>query len=889
MPQTAQASSRMQAAPDTRIRTRAGHRRHRLGLLIGSLFVALPAAAQQASSEAIIVTGTRAVGTKATQSMSPIAVLSAEDLATTGQASVLDALLRLEPAFGALAKGVDLSNIVRAATLRGLSANQTLVLVNGKRRNTTAMIATGGGQFGGANGVDLDLIPASAVARIEILKDGAAAQYGSDAIAGVMNIILKTGTDGTLEASYGKFAKSKVNPNGLGDGRTRGLVADKGFSFGDSGYLHVSGEFRDHLYTNQTGPELRPAAYANPTLYGGPIDPYAPTTQGDPAYTLYNVAYNAGYNLNPDVELYSYSTFSRRDANSWQNLRPLAVASASTCTLVPGTTTIIHSNLPGVTTDPGCTSINVGVLAKAYYPGGYFIPKETIKEKNLATAAGARGTVFGDARWDLSVNYGKDIVDIGVANSLNYSYLLTPIVAGTVGGPNGTSPTSAYIGQYNDSMTLVNFDIAKSYDIGLAAPLDVAVGVEARKDTYEILQGDLSSWAAGGLQAFVGMSPIDAGGHSRTEKGAYVDLNTSLAKDWQVGLAGRTERYSDFGSTSNGKLSSRYDFSKAFAVRGTISSGFRAPTLAEQFFTTTTVGPTTANVILPPSSPAAAVVGGAQLKPETSKNISLGFTFTPSRDWRFTADAYSIKIKDRITNVSVSATTSAATAALVSQAIALRGVAVPATATQLSVQFAANRIDMTTKGLDLTAATNTQLGEYGKIDWNFSGTVHKITIDRADPSIFTLAQTWALTDTPPKNKFVGSADWSIGPWRTTLRVTRYGESSTLTGPNGYSFLTYASIRPELDLVGGNIKSTVKAAFISDVEVSYTLGKQWRFTGGINNFTNKAPDQQPELVYKGDPKISASSVNNSTGVGVYSTISPYGLNGAYYYLKAGYKF
>jgi iron complex outermembrane receptor protein len=247
-----------------------------------------------------------------------------------------------------------------------------------------------------------------------------------------------------------------------------------------------------------------------------------------------------------------------------------------------------------------------------------------------------------------------------------------------------------------------------------------------------------------------------------------------------------------------------------------------------------------------------------------------------------------IKIKDRITNVSVSSTTSAATAALVSQAIAARGVAVPATATQLSVQFAANRIDLTTKGLDLTAGTSSDLGKYGRIDWNFSGTLRKISIDKADTSIFTPAALWALTDTPPKNKFVASADWSLGPWKTTLRVTRYGESSTLTGPNGSSFLTYATVRPELELTHGYIKSTVSAAFISDLEVSYELTKQWRFTGGINNLTNKTPERQPDLVVAGDPKIN-NSVANSTGVAVYSTISPYGINGAYFYLKAGYKF
>jgi iron complex outermembrane receptor protein len=882
------------AARSTRHRT---PRRNALALAIGGLSALLAAQAQAQGTDTVIVTGTRAVGTKATQSMSPIAVVTSDELAKTGQASVLDALLRVEPAFSVNAKGGDLSNIVRAATLRGLSANQTLVLVNGKRRNTTAMIATGGGQFGGANGVDLDLIPASAVARIEILKDGAAAQYGSDAIAGVMNIILKTSTDGSIEASWGRFADSKVNPNGLGNGRTRGLVLDKGIALGEDGYVHLSGEFRDHLNTNQTGPELRPVN-TNPAKYGGPFDVYEPNTQGDPAYTLYNVAYNAGYNLTPDLELYSYSTFSSRNAFSWQNNRPLQVARASPCFAVPGTSILVPSTLPGGSTAAvDCTKVNptldVGGLAKAYYPGGFFIPKETIKERNLAAAAGAKGTVFGDARWDLSVNYGKDIVDIGVVNSLNYAYLVVPITAGVVGGPNGVSPTSAFIGQYNNSMFLVNFDIAKSFEIGLAAPLDVAVGVEARKDTYQVMQGDVASWSNGGLQSFVGMTPTDAGSYNRNEKGGYVDLNTSLATDWQVGLAVRTERYSDFGSTTNSKVSTRYDFSKQFAIRGTASTGFRAPTLAEQYFTTTTVGPTSANVIVPPGSPSAALLGGQALKPETSKNISLGFTITPNRDWRFTADFYSIAIKDRITNVSFSSTTSAALDAAVTKAIDTRGVIIPATAAgptgTRSVQFAANRIDLTTKGVDLTAGTNTDLGTYGKIDWNVSGTFRKISIDKADTTLFTPAALWSLTDTPPKNKFVASADWTMGPWKSTLRVTRYGESSTLALPSNASFLTYANVRPELELQNGYIKSTVKAAFITDAEVSYDVTKKLRVVGGINNLTNKTPERQPDLVVNGDPKVSASSVTNSTGVGVYSTISPYGINGAYYYLKAGYKF
>jgi iron complex outermembrane receptor protein len=350
-----------------------------------------------------------------------------------------------------------------------------------------------------------------------------------------------------------------------------------------------------------------------------------------------------------------------------------------------------------------------------------------------------------------------------------------------------------------------------------------------------------------------------------------------------MGAAVRYENFSDAGKTTTGKFSTRYDVSSAFALRGTASTGFRAATLSEQFFTTTNVGPTSASVILPSSSAAAALVGGKPLIPEKSKNLSFGVVVTPSRDLRFTADAYIIKIKDRILQTSVGATSVVpgygGPTGAVRQAIALQGVVLPPTANDAgtSVVYYANSIDLTTKGIDLILSTNTDLAAYGKINWNFAANFKRTTVDRYDAKIFLPASLANLTSTPPKNKIVASADWDTGPWTTTLRVTRYGEATGLSTPTGTSYPT----TPYTEV-------TVKAAFIPDIEVGYKASKSFQLNAGINNFINKTPDHTPDnILYPAagyNPKTT-----NFTGVGVYPTFSPYGINGAYYYLRGSYKF
>lgn len=930
-------SSRITAA--TRRSARQLHllRPSALTLAIGSLAFNLAQAQESTPTvptspssplEQVIVTGTRAVGTKETASITPISVISADTLKKTGQNSVIDALIRLEPSFQAPARGGDVASIVRSATLRSLTANETLVLVNGKRRNTTAYISPGSG----ASAVDLDLIPLSAVERVEVLKEGAAAQYGSDAIGGVLNIILKSGTDGTIQIDAGRFANSKVTDNNLGNGLTKSIAADKGFKLGENGFIHFGGEFRSHDHTNQTGPELRRSPQNNAVTKQGTLTtqgPYpfsadAPAVNGDASYDLASGSYNAGFKLNPDLEIYSFGTYSRRNAASNQNVRPLEFYSASNCFVAPdGSGRVIHTyplggapaatcstytlNSTNASTVSGAQSlINV---AKSYYPGNYFIPVETLREKNLALALGIKGTVWNDARWDLSLGYGKDKMDIGVENSLNYAYLLNssdPL------GPHGQSQTSAYIGQYNNSQTIGNLDVSKPFEIGLPEPLEVSLGIESRRDTYGVKQGDTQSWANGGLQGFVGETPTDAGDHSRREQAAYFELDTNLTAKWVASLAGRYEHYSDSGQTKTGKLSTRYDFNSMFGVRGTYSTGFRAPTLSEQNFTTTTVGPTSASVVLPPGSPAAALVGGGQLKPEKSKDLSLGAVLTPTKTTRFTLDAYKITIDNRLISFSNSETQSpygnpAATndptlapSTLVGQAITLRGVVVPATAApaNTSIQYFTNGVDVTVKGVDLTASTQTDLPTgFGAIRWTLAGNFNQASLRRY-PRSFSEAQVEAAKNAGyPKDKFVLQADYLIEKWTLTSRLSHYGPVSSLSVPSGTTFdgnrtLPSGAVNPNFNPW---IRTKTSAAFILDGELGYQVLPELRLVLGGNNLTNRRPQRPPDLLVTGYPSGTspsgalASRTNSATGAGVVPTQSPYGINGAYYYARAIYNF
>jgi iron complex outermembrane receptor protein len=779
-----------------------------LALAISLLFTAAPALADaaaladdaQAVIQDVVVTGTRDITRSAAESLSPIDVISAKDLQRTGQTDLRDALVKLLPSINRLAQAGDAANLTSALTLRGLSPNHVLLLVNGKRRHTTANISADPGAQQGATPVDIDLIPVSAVDHIEVLRDGAAAQYGSDAIAGVINIILKSSNSGgTVTATSGQYYD--------GDGFTLGGAADVGLPLGEEGFLHLSAEYRRHEHSVRSGPDERTGGYDNRTL-------------GDPKIRRESFSANAGIPLNQDVELYAFGTAAHRAGATVQNLR-------------------LASRLPQL------------------YPNG-FSPVETSNETDAALTAGIKGTDLGGWRWDLSASYGSDNVKIGMTDSAN-----TDLYAAT-----GATPTSFHLSKFHNIQQTANGDIARSFDTGvLPAALSVALGAEYRRESYEIGAGDPASYFGSGSQALPGLSPVSAGKHARNVSAAYVDLSTKFTRQWEAELAARYERFSDAGSTRNAKVSTRYEFDPRFALRATGSTGFRAPSLAQSYYTSLAVSPTTAGGQLAVNSDAARTLGAAPLQPEKSRSYNLGLVAQPIDKLNLTLDAYHIEIRDRI----VQGGTYTGQAAL--NALTAAGIALPTGLSSVSASYFANGVDTRTRGVDLVAGYPADFGSAGRIDWDFSANINdskvtKVANDRNGRPLLNAQQVGYLTTSTPKNKLIAGGTWSLDKWSVTLHATRYGKTETeatfYSGPNIYSTTVF-----------NHIENRPKT--ITDLEVRYAANRNLQLAAGANNLFDVYPTETPAA---------------SRYLGVYrfdTSASQIAFNGGYYYVRANYKF
>ena len=783
----------------------------------------------------IIVTGTRVTGLKAVDSPAPIQLVGNQALTQTGMPNLNQALADLVPSFNVEALGGDLGNLTLSARLRGLSPNHTLVLVNGKRRHPTANLHVLGGQFQGGAAPDLDMIPTAAIDHIEVLQDGAAAQYGSDAIAGVVNIILKSNSaGGQLSATAGQYYH--------GDGDTAAASAELGFGYLDNGYLSLTAFRRFHGFSDTGGPDAR-ISDINGNLLPGvapswanlPGYPHVNHINGDAESNLTAVTYNTGYDLGP-AQLYSFGSWGRRNAQAYENYRVPSKLIASPVLGVAGSYTA-----------PG---------ELIFAPLG-FNPREAIVEDDYSITGGIKGESDG-WHWDLSTTYGKDKDDVSTLNSANRAlYIDTHF-----------TPTNFHDGAFIGTEWTNNLDISKDFDLGMAGPLTVAFGGEQRKDTYEIMSGDPGSIYKEGGQSYPGFQPSDASKHSRTNWAGYIDLALQPITGLKLDAAGRFEHFSDFGDTEVGKLTARYDFSPAFAIRGTVSSGFRAPTLAEEFYSATNVSPTSAVVQLPPNSAAAALLGFAPLQPEHSINYSLGFVAHPAPRLAITVDGYEIRISNRIVGTgTIYGIGGATNSPAVLAAIAAHGNVLDPTVTFVGVSLFTNGLSTRTRGVDLTASYRTDFGDFGFIDWTLAANYNetKITNMRATPApispqpLFDQTSISNLTTASPKEKVSLSALYTTGKWSVNLRETIYGPTSAMYSPDG----------------GTYYKNTVPTSAITDLEVDYRLTHNLTLAAGANNLFNKKP---PSVLY-------LPGVGITDGGNVYDSplgISPYGINGGYYY-------
>lgn len=757
------------------------------------------ASAPTENSESVIVTGTR-IARKAIQSTTPIDVITSRDLARTGQANLANALITTNASINIKAMGGDTAALTSAIRMRGLNPNETLVLLDGKRRHGTANIVALGGPESGATPVDMNMIPAAAVDHIEVLRDGAAAQYGSDAIAGVVNVILKKNAAGNVSFYTGANAYN-------GDGWVYQLDLDKGYYFGNDGYVHVSAQsyHADHFVAGATDVRsLKPATYGT---FPGDSNKILST----PQETRQNASVDWGSTIAPNfaggLQTYGIVTYGRRYAEAYENYRT-------------------PTRLPEV------------------WPIG-FSPLETIFENDYSATLGFKAPDLYGFHVDLSTTWGQDIVKIGNKNTANPNLYRahTPADLATIapyGFHGGYTPTTVMAWGMTSSEWTNNLDFTRSFHV-FGIPNALAFGAEARAQQYNLYAGDPASWLLGGTQGFAGLLPANAGKFSRNVWAGYVDDDLHPVKQWDLDLAGRYEHYTDTQSVFTGKVSTRYDFTKKIAVRGTVGNGFRAPTLAESHFSSLNVSPTGASGLLAADSAAGRSIGSLPLKPERTFNMSGGIVLQPVRDMSVTVDVYQINIRNRIVLAGGVNGQNAV------DAIALTGAALPAftsdTINSVSASYFANGVSTRTQGLDMNWAYLTRFGRWGNVTWTAAldlnrTRVHHVGIDANGQSLANDQVVGWLTTASPRSKLILDAFWKVDRFDVNVRQTRWGQTK--------NNVTYQDQAP-VALQYSNeqfyeFKNTPR--WTTDLEVGYQITDSLHAAIGGSNLFNIRPRRMP---------------------------------------------
>ena len=770
--------------------------------------------------EEVVVTGTR-VACSRLDTNAPVDVVTTTSLQQQATPELGQALANLVPSLDfprpAITDGTD---SVRPATLRGLSPDQTLVLLNGQRRHASALVNANGSIGRGAAAVDLNAIPTAALERVEVLRDGASAQYGSDAIAGVINLILrKARSGGEITGQWGEYDTKIVtdrNPNGRNgtDGQVYSLYGWQGFGLGEDGFLTLSGEY----------------SYRNPTNRGD-LDPRVTPAKvtsryGDPEVESIGGYANAGGPLSGSWKWEGFAGYQYRKGNSAANPRLANNA----------------NNVPQI------------------FPDG-FLPKIGTVIEDYTVSGGTKGEWRG---WtvDAHVTYGDNRVEYTTFDTVNAS-------RGTA------SAKSFYSGAMEYGQLSAALDVVRPLSLSFSSKTNLALGAEFRNETYAIEAGEAGSYDFGGVagkaagaQGFPGFKPSNAVDVDRQSFSLYGDIDFQFTDKFDVDIAGRFESYSDFGETATGKIAARYDFTDWFALRGAASTGFRAPSLQQQFFTATSTNFIIINGVSTPvdvgTFPATAAVsralGGKQLEPEESTNFSVGGVFR----WagiELTIDAYHIDIDNRIVlseNIQGAPTGSAT-------AVAIYNLINSTPGSQLgAARFFINGVETTTQGIDAVARYRWNTERWGRFDFtgaaNFNHTdVTKVPTTTqlsslpVPPILFDRANLLTFEKGTPQQKYVGSVDWTIGRFSATLRATKYG--SVLAPNNSTQALDYKT------------GSHTLADFEGRVQLP------WRTTAavGVNNLTDEYPLPTP------------AAVNTNGPIG-FSSYSPFGFNGRFIYAR-----
>lgn len=811
----------------------------------------------QASGEVILVTGSRS-GTTEFRSLSPVSVVGAATLESTGEPDLRTALGAVVPSYLAsqASNGFSFAKPVRQAALRGLGGNHVLVLVNGRRRHGTSLLNNTGGSAGAP--VDLALIPATSIARIEVLSDGASAQYGSDAISGVINIILKGGgTGGSFSAQAGIYDDESIaDVGGISDsGFTTVLNFHQGFDFGDGGFINLSADYRDVKTSNVVGP-IGPPTTRVRTIYAVPGDPrelsesrYKQLTEATPFGEAANFGYNFELPLSDEIDFYAFGTFGVSSLGS--------------------TGTYRSENNP------------VHILGIA--PDGGYVPTLTTEQRDYQATAGLRGDDLLGFDWDLSGSFAQNRARMYV-NGINASL-----------GP-AARYRDIYIGQVQVSEGILNLDIRRPVETGLfAAPLDIALGVEYRHNDYSQGVGEYESYANGGYiypadypspilagtaagvgsPFMMGFTPEEVGKWGRSNWAAYLDFSQEVSSNLSIGLAGRYEHYSDFGGSLSGKLSARYEIIPELALRATVNNGFRAPLLGEQYATKANQGPfnTGTEIIqinaynsLRLDHPAAIALGAKPLDPERSLNYSIGLVAKPIPDLNLSLDVFQIAIDDRIgLTGSFNGTANNAQGQAIAAALAAAG-----QDPLVRIQYFTNIGDTRTRGVEFKAGYLADLDDLGTLNLSLATAYNRQKVTRTTPAPANLAAVglvllqapaaYALEHGTPKHISRVSADWEKDGFAVRAAGAYYSSTESLNA----TFPT-----------DPRYNSGSEAAFIADLSVSYDVHENATLTFGANNILNRrAEDQQPLLVERN----TVGSINPSP------VQTPYGRGGRFSYAR-----
>lgn len=785
-----------------------------------------------------VTVGSRTPGAESEKAV-PVDILTRAQIAASGYVETAQVIQALAPSFNFPRPTItDGTDTVRPATLRGLGPDQVLVLINGRRRHQSALVHLNSSVGRGSTGVDLNAIPVTAIERIEVLREGAAAQYGSDAIAGVINIVLKGGESRPeistkFGLSTGSFTGNECSPSGtncqpgsaidFSDGELFDAGASWGLGVGQ-GSLTIAAEYRHRNRTNRASFDPRDQIVSGDA--GNHAVPQPNHRWGDPDTRDFMTFVNA--NIPVDTQqtrfFYAFGGFSRREANSAGFYRR----------------GLDVRNWPQI------------------YPLG-FLPEIQPTVLDISGTAGLRGA-WNQWTWDLSGGYGYNTFAFTIGNSLNVS--LGPTIP-----PNKTVFDA---GELALGQLVANADVSRRFTMdALSGPLNIAFGTEVRREQYTITAGEPDSFRDGGVpnrtggaaaigaQVFPGFRPANEVDESRSSVAGYADVEGDFLEWLRLGFAARAEHYTDFGNTIDGKLTVRVQPDRRFVARGSVSTGFRAPSLGQSFFSSTATNFLNVpgqglvpfeSLTLPVNSPAAQVLGAQPLKPENSTHLSGGVAITPTPGFDVTVDYYRISIDDRIV------LSGNFTGGRITELLAPFGAN--------SARFFTNAIDTRTNGVDVTASYRVALDRAGDLRLNASYNNTRTTIVGAiatppqlagfEQVLFDRIERRRLECAQPHDSFRAGAGWRRSRWGASLTVARYGEFCSFT----------ASPADDQDFT---------PKWLTDADVSYRLSDQVSVAAGGHNLFNVFPDRN----------ITQNSFN---GIQTFPSHSPFGMNGRTIYAR-----